>query len=72
MMARVKVVAETEMAYVKAIISERARKHLSTPEDRREFIETYLGVRSSKTLRFESVGSRHLPDGVTSKERKSE
>lgn len=48
------------MAYVKAIVSDRARKHLATPQDRREFVETYLGVRRSKSFRVEGVGSKEL------------
>jgi len=48
------------MAYVKAIVSPRARKHLATPEKRRVFLETYLGVRNSGTLRFETIGGKDV------------
>lgn len=49
------------MAYVKAIVSERVRKHLATPEQRRAFLEAFLGLRPLTTIRFETVGKRDVP-----------
>jgi hypothetical protein len=48
------------MAYVKAIVSPRVRKYLATPETRRAFLETYLGVRDNKALRFETVATKDI------------